>query len=203
MLKPRAPRGKRSPGPKKRFQEIEVKAMKVRGDGYVVLEATKSYDGKPAFMQDFADNMERVNEISGIKYLGVFNQPSDEKWDHVVVALLEMQEDEDVNAAIERIGMTFAKALEDTTGPYKRGKTVGMKKVFRFAYIVNEEPEYLNAIVGDYNAAKIIAQSYQDYIEDGSFEESSDDIIAIHFDESVDTELAKKMIQYEYKNLLR
>ena len=86
--------------------------------------------------------------------------------------------------------------------PYKRGKIVGMKKVCRFAYIKNEEPEYLNAIVGDHNAAKIIAQSYQDYIEDGSFEESSDDIIAIHFDESVDTELAKKMIQYEYKNLL-
>ena len=203
MLKPRAPRGKRSPGPKKRFQEIEAKAMKVRGDGYVVLEATKSYDGKPAFMQDFADNIERVNQISGIHYLGVFKRPSDEQWDRVVAALLEMQEGEDVNAAVERIGIAFAKAFEDTAEPYKNGKTVGMKKVCRFAYINNEEPEYLNAIVGDHNAAKIIAQSYQDYIEDGSFEESSDDIIAIHFDESVDTELAKKMIQYEYKNLLR
>ena len=56
-----------------------------------------------------------------------------------------------------------------------------MKKVCRFAYINNEEPEYLNAIAGDRNAAKIIAQSYQDYIEDGSFEESLDDIIATYF----------------------
>ena len=202
MLKPRAPRGKRSPGPKKRFQEIEAKAMKVRGDGYVVLEATKSYDGKPAYMQDFANNMERVNQMSGINYLGVFKRPSDEQWDRVVAALLEMQEGEDVNAAVERIGIAFAKAFEDTAEPYKNGKTVGMKKVCRFAYINNEEPEYLNAIVGDHNAAKIIAQSYQDYIEDGSFEESLDDIIATYFDESVDTERVKKKIQYEYKTLL-
>ena len=177
--------------------------MKVRGDGYVVLEATKSYDGKPAYMQDFANNMERVNQMSGINYLGVFKRPSDEQWDRVVAALLEMQEGEDVNAAVERIGIAFAKAFEDTAEPYKNGKTVGMKKVCRFAYINNEEPEYLNAIVGDHNAAKIIAQSYQDYIEDGSFEECSDEIIATYFDESVGTARVKKMIQYEYKNLLR
>ena len=199
MLKPRAPRGKRLPGPKKRFQEIEAKAMKVRGDGYVVLEATKSYDGKPAYMQDFANNMERVNQMSGINYLGVFKRPSDEQWDRVVAALLEMQEGEDVNAAVERIGIAFAKAFEDTAEPYKNGKTVGMKKVCRFAYINNEEPEYLNAIVGDHNAAKIIAQSYQDFIEDRSFEDSLDDIIATCFDESDGIERVKKTIQYEEK----
>ena len=74
-----------------------------------------------------------------------------------------------------------------------------MKKVCRFAYIKNEEPEYLNAIVGDHNAVKIIAQSYQDFIKDRSFEESSDDIIATCFDESDGIERVKKTIQYEEK----
>ena len=60
----------------------------------------------------------------------------------------------------------------------------------------------MNAVVGDNNAAKTITKSYQDYIEDGTFWESADDIIATYFDESIDTKRAEKMIQYAYKNLL-
>ena len=60
----------------------------------------------------------------------------------------------------------------------------------------------MNVVVGNNNAAKIIAKSYQDYIEDGTFWESADDIIATYFDESIDTKRAEKMIQYAYKNLL-
>ena len=60
----------------------------------------------------------------------------------------------------------------------------------------------MNVVVRNNNAAKIIAKSYQDYIEDGTFLEDKDDIIATYFDKSVDTGKVKKMIQYVYKNLL-
>ena len=53
--------------------QVEVKATKIRGDEYVVLEAKKSYDGKPAFMQGFADNLEKVNQIPGNDFVGVYN----------------------------------------------------------------------------------------------------------------------------------
>ena len=69
-----------------------------------------------------------------------------------------------------------------------------MKTVCRYAYINNEQAEYLNVVVGNNNTAKIIAKSYQDYIEDGTFWESADDIIATYFDESIGTKRAEKMI---------
>ena len=47
-----------------------------------------------------------------------------------------------------------------TTEPFKKGKVVGMKTVCSFAYIENDQPKYLNAVVGDNNASKIIAQTY-------------------------------------------
>ena len=77
-----------------------------------------------------------------------------------------------------------------------------MKTVCRYAYINNKQAEYLIVVVGDNNAAKIIAKSYQDYIEDGTFLEDKDDIIATYFDESIDNGKMKKMIQCVYKNLL-
>ena len=76
-----------------------------------------------------------------------------------------------------------------------------MKTVCRYAYINNQQVEYLNVVVGNNNAAKIIAKSYQDYIEDGTFLEDKDDIIETYFDKSVNTGKVK-MIQYAYKNLL-
>ena len=76
------------------------------------------------------------------------------------------------------------------------GKTVGMKTVCNFAYIENDEPEYLNAVVGDNNASKILAQTYQDFIEDETFWESADEIIETYFDDNIDPERVKKMIRY-------
>ena len=52
----------------------------------------------------------------------------------------------------------------------------------------------MNAVVGDNNAARFIAASYGDYIKDGTFWESADDVIATYFDESIDSERVKKMI---------
>ena len=205
MLKPKAPRGKRSAsgssGPKKRIQEVEVKATKLHGE-YVVLEAKKSYNDKPSVMKGLAENLDRANEIHGDCFVGIFKRNSDEEWDYVGVALVEVQEGEDVNAAIERTGMAFAEALEKYTEPFKRGKIVGLKTVCRFAFINNEEPEYLNAVIGDNNAARIIAETYQDYIEDGTFWETADDVIATYFDESIGSERVKKMIRYASKNLI-
>ena len=205
MLKPKAPRGKRSAsgssGPKKQIQEVEVKATKLHGE-YVLLEANKSFNGKPAFMKGLADNLGAVNEVHGDCFVGIYKRDSDEEWDYVCVALLVVQEGEDVNAAIERTGMMFAEALEKHTVPFKRGKIVGLKTVCRFAFINNEEPEYLNAVVGDNNAARIIAASYEDYIKDGTFWESADDVIATYFDESIGSARVKKMIRYASKNLI-
>ena len=86
--------------------------------------------------------------------------------------------------------------LEKNTQPFKKGKTAGMKTVCNFAYIENDEPEYLNAVVGDNNASKIIAQTYQDFIEDGTFWESADEIIETYFDDNIDPDRVKKMIRY-------
>ena len=100
------------------------------------------------------------------------------------------------------IGIVFAEALEKDTEPFKRGEIVGLKTICRFAFINNEDPEYLNAVIGDNNTAKIIVQTFQDYIQDGTFWESADGIIATYFDESIDNDMVKKMIQYTYTHLL-
>ena len=84
MLKPRAPRGKRSAsgsaGPKKQLQvqEVEVKATKLHGE-YVLLEANKSFNGKPAFMKGLADNLDAVNEVHGDCFVGIYKRDSDEE----------------------------------------------------------------------------------------------------------------------------
>ena len=65
------------------------------------------------------------------------------KWDRVVVAILDVREGEDINATLERLGVVFAEELEKNTNPFKRGGEVGMKTVCRYAYINNEQPEYL------------------------------------------------------------
>ena len=57
-------------------------------------------------------------------------------------------------------------------------------------------------MVGYNNASKIIAQTYQDYIEDGTFWESADEIIETYFDDSIDPELVKKKIRYASRNFL-
>ena len=87
-------------------------------------------------------------------------------------------------------------------GSLKRGNTVGMKMVCRFAYIENDEPEYLNAVVGDNNASKIIAKTFQNYIEDGKFWNNVDEIIATYFDDTIDPARVRKMVQYASDHLL-
>ena len=52
----------------------------------------------------------------------------------------------------------------------------------------------MNKVLGDRNAARIVADIYQGHIEDGIFWDVADDIIAHFFDDSIDHEVAKKMI---------
>ena len=205
MLKPIARKSKRpssnSPGPKKRAIEVQVTATTTQGMHFVIFRGTKSFNGPPAFMGCFVDNLEGINQIPGNNIIGVYSLSSGVKFDLVAVAILEVQEGEDPMAAVERQGLLFSKVLEKYTVPFKKGNTVGMKTVCRYAYIENDQPKYLNEVVGDNNASKIIAQTYQHYIKDGTFWDSADDIIATYFDDTIDPGRVKKMIQYAFKTL--
>ena len=153
-------------------------------------------------MGDFVNNLDSINQTPGNNFVGVFTLPSGVAYDRVAVAVLEVQDGEDPNAAVVRQGKLFSAALERITEPFKKGNTVGMKTICNFAYIENDQPKYLNAVVGDNNASKIIAQTYQDYIEDGSFWDDADEIIETYFDDSIDPELVKKKIRYASRNFL-
>ena len=93
--------------------------------------------------------------------------------------------------------MAFAKALEESTKPYKNGNVVGLTTSCSYAYTENEDqPQYLNEVVGDQNAARVVADIYQDHIRDGFFWEAADDIIAKYFNESIDRKIAEKMVRH-------
>ena len=66
--------------------------------------------------------------------------------------------------------MTFAKVMETYTKPNRNSKVVGTKMNCSYAYLENEhEPKYLNELLGDNNAAKVVANIYQDHIGSGFF----------------------------------
>ena len=113
-----------TPGEAKKVSiEVKVTATTIRGDGLAVLHAKKSFNDEP-FLKGFDKNLERINETSGHHFIGVYSRPSDVKWDHVVGAILDVWEGEDINAAIECMGVVFAEELEKNTKPSKRGGEV-------------------------------------------------------------------------------
>ena len=59
-----------------------------------------------------------------------------------------------------------------------------------------DQPQYLNEVVGDQNAARVVADIYQDHIRDGNVWEAADDIIAKYFNESIDRKIAEKMVRH-------
>ena len=62
----------------------------------------------------------------------------------------------------------FAKVMETHTNPYRNGNVLGMRMNCSYAYLENEyEPKYLNELLGDNNAAKVIANIYQCHIGSG------------------------------------
>ena len=66
-----------------------------------------------------------------------------------------------------------------------------------YGYPENEhEPKYLNEVLGDINAARVVADIYQDHIGSGDFWEVADDILAEYFDDSIDHEVAKRMVRH-------
>ena len=77
----------------------------------------------------------------------------------------------------------------------KNGNVVGTKMNCSYAYTKNEhEPKYLNEMLGNNNAARVVADIYQDHIGSGNFLEVADDIIAEYFDDSIDHEVTKRMV---------
>ena len=153
-------------------------------------------------MEGVAKNLENINQEIVINIVGIYTLPSGVPYDRVAVAVLDVQEGETPMAAVEYNGVAFAGSYETYMMPYKSGKTVGVRIVCNYAYIENDQPKYLNAVVGDNNASKIITQTYQDYIEDGTFWEGADEIIETYFDDSIDPELVKKKICYASRNFL-
>ena len=62
-----------------------------------------------------------------------------------------------------------------------------------YAYLENEyEPKYLNELLGDNNAAKVVANIYQDHIGSGFFRGVTDGITADYFDDSIDHKVCSK-----------
>ena len=175
---------------------MQVVAMGVvlKGDNLVAFKARKEYDGKSAYMMDLANSIEKVHEPY---IIGFYNVDSGVPYDKAAIVMLDVQDGEDVASAVERQGVAFAKALEEYTKPYKNDNTVGLTTSCSYAYTENEnEPQYLNAMVGDRNAATVVADIYQDHIRDGIFWEAADDIIAQYFDESIDHKIAEKMVRH-------
>ena len=172
--------------------QIVTMGVVLKGDNLVAFKARKEYDGKPAYLMDLANNMEKVDEPYIINF---YNVDSGVPYDKAVIVMLDVQDGEDLASAVERQGLTLAKSLEEHTNPYKNGNTVGLTTSCSYAYAENEnEPHYLNEVVGDRNAARVVADIYQDHIRDGIFWEAADDIIAQYFDESIDHKIAEKMV---------
>ena len=143
-------------------------------------------------MLDLANNLEKINEPY---IIGLYNVDSGVPYDKAAVVMLDVQDGEDLASAVERHGVAFAKALEESTKPYKNGNVVGLTTSCSYAYTENEDqPQYLNEVVGDQNAARVVADIYQDHIRDGFFWEAADDIIAKYFNESIDRKIAEKMV---------
>ena len=107
-------------------------------------------------------------------------------------------------AAAKRQGVALAGALDKSTRPCKNGKTAGTKTTCGFGHVESEEqPKHLGALVGDNNAAKIVAETRWDRVEDGRFWESADAIVACCFDGTTDHETAKKMVRRAARILAR
>ena len=174
--------------------QVDAMGVVLKGDNIVAFKARKEYDGKPAYMMDLENSLEKIKEPY---IVGFYKVDSGMPYDKAAVVMLDVQDGEDLASAIERQGVAFAKALEDYTKPYKNGNEVGLATSCSYAYTENEnEPQFLNAVIGDRNAATVVADIYQDHIRDGIFWEAADDIIAQYFDESIDHEIAAKMVRH-------
>ena len=76
-----------------------------------IFKGTKSFNGQPAYMGDFVNNLDRINQLSGNNFVDVVTLPSGVAYDRVSVAVVEVQEGEDPNAAVEWQGKLFSEAL--------------------------------------------------------------------------------------------
>ena len=126
--------------------QVDAMGIVLKGDNIVAFKARKEYDGKPAYMMDLANSIEKVDEPY---IIGFYNVDSGVPYDKAAIVMLDVQDGEDLASAVERQGVAFAKALEEHTKPYKNGNTVGLTTSCSYTYTKNEnEPHYLNAVRG-------------------------------------------------------
>ena len=65
----------------------------------------------------------------------------------------------------------------------------------------NEEPKYLNDIIGDINAARIMAKAYQPYLQDRLFWDQAEDVLGMQFAGRINVDVAAKMICFEHSRM--
>ncbi len=133
----------------------------------------------------FKTNWRKWTRTPEVNIVNVVNGPIGLKFDGIVVAMIEVQEGEDLIAATECQGLLIAEGIKKHTTPFKKGNIELSKTICGFAYIENGKPKYMNVVIGNNNASRIIAQIYQSYIEDETFWESAEDIIATYFNDTI------------------
>ena len=99
--------------------EIQVTATTTRDMYFAIYKGTTSFNGQQAYRGDFVNNLDSINQTPGNNFVGVFTLPSSVSYDRVAVAVLEVQDGEDPNAAVVRQGKWFPEALEKITQPFK------------------------------------------------------------------------------------
>ena len=188
---------------KKQAVGHQFTGLSIKGHQVVVFVLTKSHTGDPAHLGDLIDNIEQINQIDRIAVLDLMFRPSVKKYNRIIVSLLDVQEDEDATTAIKCQGKLIAKDDEKHITPFKKENIVDNNISCIFAYIENEEPKYFNKVMGDSNAAKIIAQMYHPYLHDDSFWDNAEEIIGTHFSDQIDGDESSKIIGFGYSKMFR
>ena len=117
--------------------QVDAMGVVLKGDNIVAFKARKEYDGKPAYMMDLENSLEKIKEPY---IVGFYKVDSGMPYDKAAVVMLDVQDGEDLASAIERQGVAFAKALEDYTKPYKNGNEVGLATSCSYAYLTFLRP---------------------------------------------------------------
>ena len=76
------------PASKKRGMDVQATAITIYGMDCVFFKPTISFSGKPAFMKDFEEHLQRINQEPGNNIVGVYTLPSSVPYDHVAISVI-------------------------------------------------------------------------------------------------------------------
>ena len=133
----------------------------------VLLKARKEYANKPAHLMDVVKKMTNITDPN---IVDIYRVASGVQYASAVVVMLEVQDDGSLVTAIKRPRVAFAKVMETFTNSYKQVNVVvaRMKMNCSCGYPKNEhEPKYLNEVLGNNNAERVIADIYEEHIGSG------------------------------------